>query len=189
LKKYSKEKKICQISGCNLISGTNQKLNTIKSDSYFFSKYPQLWGWATWKDRWIGQYDVKLRDWKKNKKSFLNLKTLNNNEKKYFKYIIGRTLKGKEPWDVPWLYLNLLKSRLTIVPKVNLIKNIGYKSNPTGKSAKKFRNLSFLDINFPLQYPKEIKQNLEYDDFLHKSFYTRKNILYRLFEKIKKKFK
>ena len=189
LRKYAKEKKICQISGCNLVNGTNQKLKSIKEDSYFFSKYPHLWGWATWKDRWIGQYDLKMRDWEKNKNIFFNLKTLNTNEKKYFKHIFGRTLKGKEPWDMPWLYLNLLKSRLTIVPKVNQIRNIGYKENPTGKSAKKFRNLTYSNINFPLKFPKKIKQNLEYDEFLHKSFYNRKNIFIRFFEKVKKKIK
>ena len=35
-------------------------------------------------------------------------------------------------------YFNNFK---TIVPNVNLIKNIGYYNAPTGKGAKKFRNL------------------------------------------------
>ena len=90
---------------------------------------------------------------------------------------------------MPWVYLNLLKSRLTIVPKLNQIKNIGYKGNPTGKGAKKFRNLTYSNINFPLKFPKKIKQNLEYDEFLHKSFYNRKNFFIRFFEKVKKTIK
>ena len=87
---------------------------------------------------------------------------------------------------MPWVYLNLLKSRLTIVPKINQIKNIGYKGNPT-KRCKKFRNLTYSNINFPLKFPKKIKQNLEYDEFLHKSFYNRKKFFIRFFEKVKKK--
>jgi hypothetical protein len=48
LRKYAKEKKICPISGCNLVNGTNQKLKTIKDDSYFFFQISHIYGgWAT----------------------------------------------------------------------------------------------------------------------------------------------
>ena len=45
-----KNNNIFHISGCNLYDGTIHK--RINDKSFLFSKYPQFWGWATWKDRW-----------------------------------------------------------------------------------------------------------------------------------------
>jgi len=184
--KYKNNKRISSISGCNLIDGTRKKNQISNKDSYFFSKYVQVWGWATWSDRWLGHYDISMKNWIKNKKKFMKLKSLNYGEKRHFKHYLSRFVEKKEPWDLQWVYVNLLKKRLTIVPKKNLIKNIGFESDPDGRGAKKFRNLYYSNIKFPLKHPNKVFQNLNYDDFLYNSFYNRKNILIRILQKIKK---
>ena len=72
LKKYNYNKKIAQISGCNLFYGIHKK--KITNESYIFSKYPHIWGWATWKDRWQKYYDPDMKSWPKKRNSFLKKK-------------------------------------------------------------------------------------------------------------------
>ena len=47
LEKYKDDSRICMISGNNYTEKAN-----ITEDSYFFSKYGHIWGWATWKRAW-----------------------------------------------------------------------------------------------------------------------------------------
>ena len=57
LEKYREDKRIWSITGHN-------QQNNIKSGNgtYYFSKYPRSWGWATWKRSWV-KYDRDLKDW------------------------------------------------------------------------------------------------------------------------------
>lgn len=47
LLKYSDDERIGMISGDNFQFGGSQV-----EDSYYFSRYPHIWGWATWKRAW-----------------------------------------------------------------------------------------------------------------------------------------
>ena len=188
LKKYSFNKKIAQISGCNLYYGINKK--QITKDSYIFSKYPQIWGWATWRDRWQKYYDPDIKSWPKNRNSFLKKKNLRDGEKRYLKFVLDRTYdKTGQGWDQQWIYACIQNDLKTIVPSKNLIKNIGFKNNPAGKSARKFRNLFFEDIKFPIKHPRRTSNSEIYDRFLYLNFYNRKFILKRMINKVKLYFK
>ncbi len=183
LKKYKNDSRVYHISGCNLFNGTTKKRLTDKS--IIFSKYPQFWGWATWKKKWNKLYDPKISDWNKNKRKFLKKFKYNEDEKRYFKFYIENNSKGKHiGWDVPWIYKLILHNKITVITSVNLIKNIGFKSNPNGIGAKKFRNLKISNLKFPLKMEKKVNPNYEYDDFLRKSFYHRKTIFIRILNRI-----
>ena len=54
------------------ITGHNQQNNIQRGNgTYYFSKYPRSWGWATWKRSWE-KYDRDITDWPniKSKKVF-----------------------------------------------------------------------------------------------------------------------
>ena len=186
LKRYKNSKNIAHISGCNLFYGVYKK--KIEKSDIFFSKFPHFMGWATWRDRWKKYYDPNIKDWPKNKKKFLNKSNLRSGEKRFFKYYLNKIYNNPKlsVWDTQWLYYNILYDLKTVVPNVNLIKNIGFNNSPTGKSAKKFRNLFTKDTNLPI---KKIHKNkdfsIKYDNFLYESFYNRKSLLLRIFNKIK----
>jgi len=59
LERYKDDIRILSITGTNLNS--NLRLN--KNDSYFFSKYATIWGFATWKRVWEN-YDFEMKKWK-----------------------------------------------------------------------------------------------------------------------------
>jgi hypothetical protein len=128
------------------ISGTN--LNEQRGDaSYYFSKYGQIWGWATWRDRW------KMYD--KTEEMFLPSRNFFNRIEeqfwlKNFKYNI---------WDVRWAVFSVWKNNgISIIPNANLVSNIGF-----GKDATHYKDENSLHSNltqellrFPLKHPLEI---------------------------------
>jgi len=189
LKKYNKDNTIAHISGCNLYYGVFKK--KIDNNDYLFSKFPQFMGWATWRDRWQKYYDPNIEDWPKNKRKFLNKASLKKGEKRFFKYYLNKIYNNKNLsiWDTQWAYYNLLHDLKTIVPGVNLIKNIGFNSAPTGQSAKKFRNLFTKNIKFPLKTNNNKIFNSKYDKYLYDNFYNRKSLINRIFNKLKLKLK
>ena len=57
---FKKDKKILSVSGCTL--GYERE-----DDHVFSSKMMNMWGWATWKDR-FKKIDFNLNSWKTKKK-------------------------------------------------------------------------------------------------------------------------
>jgi len=122
LKKYKNNKEVMMICGHNPL-GVNKEI----SQDYFFGKYYSIWGWATWKRSWE-KYDIEMKDWdKQNKREFLK-RTFPNN---FFiieniKTDMDKTKKNKiNTWDIQWVYSCVKNNGLSIIPKYNLISNIG----------------------------------------------------------------
>lgn len=189
LKKYETDETVAHISGCNLYYGVFKK--KIDNKDYFFSKYPHFMGWATWKNRWQKYYDPNIRDWPKNKRFFLDKTNLKKGEKRFFKFYLDKIYKDKKlsVWDTQWAYYNLLYDLKTIVPGMNLIKNVGFHNAPTGQSSKKFRNLFTKNIKFPLKAVNKRDFHFKYDNFLYESFYNRKFLINRVVNKLKLRLK
>ncbi len=189
LKRFKNSKDIAHISGCNLFYGVYKK--KVDKHDIFFSKYPHFMGWATWRDRWQRYYDPNIKDWPKNKDKFLSKSNLKSGEKRFFKNYLDKIYKNPKlsVWDIQWLYYNIFHNLKTIVPNVNLIKNVGFDNAPTGQSAKKFRNLFTKDLKLPIKKTYNSSYNAKYDNFLYDSFYNRKFLLFRIFNKLKYKIK
>ena len=185
LRKYRLNKKISMICGSNFKEDISKKY---KND-YFFSKYPFFWGWATWDDRWRS-FDNKMIKWseyksnKKFKKKFP--------EKREFRYWKERfnfhyNYLNKGTWDYPFMLKHFFYDKISIVPKINLIKNIGY-DEPTSINPKKTSNLKTSSIKFPLKHPKNYI-NEEYDLFCSTRLFSKSKLLKRIKNKIKLIFK
>jgi hypothetical protein len=121
LNRYEKDTRIM------MIGGTNYLLDKYKlKDSYCFSRYFAIWGWATWRRSWK-LYDIKMNNWEKLKnenqlKSYYSEKYILN----HIKSILNAAYNGDvSTWDTQWFYSCLFNNALSIVPKVNLISNIG----------------------------------------------------------------
>lgn len=146
---YSRSKIIGCITGDNFLSGKFKFKN-----GYYFSKYANCWGWATWKRSWnIYKKDINFwPDYKKSKSWKKNFLTVD--ERKYWGLIFDECYKKKiDSWAYLWT-LCLWKNRLlTVTPSKNLVKNIGLStsrkklfrfSSPTYKT----KNLNIKKIKF-----------------------------------------
>jgi hypothetical protein len=128
LEKYREDKRIWSITGHN-------QQNNIKrgNGTYYFSKYPRSWGWATWKRSWV-KYDRDIKDWPIiRSKGILKNQFTNNYEFKFWEKILDNIYHHNLPntWDYQWTLYSFLNSGLTIVPNKNLIKNIGFDEDAT----------------------------------------------------------
>ena len=157
LEHYREDTRIGAISGQNNLFGYKTSPH-----SYYFSKYPYIWGWATWRRAWK-YYDSKISLWEEVKNgNWLENILPNRKAVKYWEKIFQKTYDQKvETWDYQWTFACLTNNFLCITSNVNLISNIGFgeSSTHTQDSDNKFSNLPTQEVNFPLVHP----SNSHYD--------------------------
>lgn len=158
LEKYREEKSIGMIGGVNF-----QMPQTNQSSSYYFSKYTHIWGWATWRDRWVNYYDVDLKLWPQIKKSN-SLKSILGRigEYRFWSKIFDRVHGNKiDTWDYQWLFTNWISCRINILPSINLISNIGFGRDDAThtKGISEDADLPRGEILFPLTHPQIMEVN------------------------------
>ncbi|WP_440915362.1 glycosyltransferase family A protein [Candidatus Pelagibacter sp.] len=173
-KLYKNNKKIFSISGSNFYNGK------IDND-YYFSKYPHCWGWATWSRAWK-HYDKNLKFWPKWKKT-KNWNSFHSNliEKNYWEKIFNKVKSGEiDSWAYIWTFSVWRKRGLTIIPKKNLIKNIGFDINATNslKEEKKHLKVSSLNFNKSVKKPKILKALKTNDSFVFENHFQGKYFLW-----------
>jgi hypothetical protein len=151
LEKYRGDSRVAAISGTNLV----EKYLNIE-DSYFFSRIGGNWGWATWRSEWH-RYDRHLEDWPKLRREnilaeiFIQPKAIAHWTKVFDTMYANN---GPNTWDYQWLYSHLKNNALTIVPRVNLVANIGFGHGATHTSAHDVRLTPPVGkMHFPLHHP------------------------------------
>lgn len=180
LDKYQDQKDVMMISGTNLVPQPEIK------DSYTFSYYSSIWGWATWRRAWE-LYDVEVKDWPQAHKEGRLRRIQNGLAYLFLKRNMDSVYtKKKDTWDLQWDFCRYEHSGLGIVPKVNMIENIGFNradaTHTTGNSTEDF---TCGVMQLPLQHPEAIQRNMAYDKaYIKKYFGVRKVV-----EFIKKKLR
>ena len=116
LNKYKDNQSIWQISGNGYYKDKKAK------SSYYFSKIPQCWGWATWADRWKNfKFDVS--DF--SKKDF-ELFSSKKEVQKYWQGILKYIENGKKDiWDYNWVFTVVSNKGFCIDPYNHLVTNVG----------------------------------------------------------------
>lgn len=186
--KYRDDKRISSISGQNVQFGTSKT-----RDSYYFSTYNHCWGWATWKRAWQN-YDLNIQLWQEVEADNLLFNIFQNKQAVRYWHSIFETIHANPSgitWDYQWMLSCWLQNQLSILPNINLVANIGFGSDSTHfQSSQKspYENLPTYAMEFPLQHPKYIVQNLPADRFTQNTLY-REYPLQPLKQFIKKTFK
>ncbi len=186
LKKYKDDLRVWHISGNNFHFGWKRD----ETHSYYFGGiYGSIWGWATWRSRWK-HYDVEMKNYNEtDHKDYLE--NCYDGSDAVKRKIIDFNLikKGLDTWDFQWVYTRWINNGLTIVPNVNLVKNLGFDNDATHTHSKydKRADMHYFDIKFPLRHPSSvsrdhISEKNFFDDFVKPSFlskikYTVKKIL------------
>ncbi len=127
LKRYASDSRVMCISGNNFQNGVRRG-----DGSYYFSKYPHCWGWATWRRAWQ-HFSIDLSFWPKVRNSgLLRSACPEEHERTYWSNIFDRTQAGKiDTWAYPWVLCVWLQSGLTVLPNMNLVSNIGFGADAT----------------------------------------------------------
>lgn len=165
-------------SDVKVISGNNFLKNQINVDNhYYFSKFNHCWGWATWKDAWL-LYDGQLKNWEQFKKSKRWNKFFKNSvHKTYWEKIFDLSKKNYfDSWAYPWLYSIWYNKGLTIIPKYNLVKNVGFDGAHNSFYSRLDFKVKSLEKNY--KHPSKINFYDEADDYVMKNFFKPKNFLW-----------
>lgn len=164
--KYKDEEKIMQISGFNA-------LNRLKiPNSYYFSKFGTIWGWATWQRAWK-YYDVELKKWPYVKENKLYKKFCDSLLERKWRIKIFDGIYHNEinTWDYQWSFAKLLENGLSIIPSKSLIANIGFDNSATHTTYSSPHSGidKYSELVFPLKHPSQIERN----KYLDKKFFSK----------------
>ena len=179
LEKYKEGEKIMSIGGYNTLR--NFKIG----EDYLFSKYFYCWGWATWKGSWK-KMDLEMTRYKTfNKKDMKNLFSCFPErylqKKRFNDNIYGRI----NSWATSFLFSQMYHKGLAVVPKNNLIENIGFSEDSTNTKENKYDSKYFHHLRkriiFPLKCQDNIKSNKKFDRKV--IFQDVKRVILKSFEK------
>ena len=196
LERYKDDQRIAYISGLNHFETWD-----CGDYDYFFSKAGSIGAWATWRRSWTQYYDYyvslinnayvrklyrqQVGDKVAYEKRLTALINANNSLKK------GDKLSY---WDTQWGFAEYIQNMLVIVPRANLIYNIGVGALSTHATSMKvekyikYKNIVFIpihEINFPLRNPPFCSCDLDYHNLVYKC--SRGNIIKRIIKKVIKR--
>ena len=157
LEKYKDDTRVCMICGMNHLD----VYKDVPSD-YFFSSAGSIWGCALWK-RTVEKFNFRnIHD-----PYYYNLlKNITKNNKIFWKqfngYLQHSIFDGHKAGGEFWLsFIANTENQYLIVPKYNLISNIGYEEtglhahglHKMPASIRKVFNLPTHELSFPLKHP------------------------------------
>jgi len=190
LERYKSDERVWLISGLNHFDG---KMN-LNADSYFFSHYAAIWGWATWRDRWK-KFDLHMSKWEKWRSSNFRFSHVSMEESNHRFNVLNRYYETKvkpgeklDSWATPFCFPIWSNSGVGIVPSENLISNIGSEgthSNSKNEIVHFKKTSETYSIN---QHPMFFQTNHKFDDFYFTTFSKRKKLMNRIINKLKRTF-
>ena len=170
------------------VAGSCQMRNLDERESYFFSKYPQVWGWATWKDAWskfsleTSSFDAEFRE--------VSGQFSLDEEKSYWEKMLRRYFAGRiDTWDYPWQFSIWRHRGLAIYPTRNLVRNIGFGADSTHtdrwKDDRGFGDAEFQSIK-EIIHPETVQVNVEMDNRVFMETYRKRAPVVRIFHIVRR---
>jgi hypothetical protein len=181
LEHYRQDERIFMISGDNFLSPYLK----IK-DSYYFSRLPHIWGWASWRRAWQ-YYDVTMADWPE----FIEQRRITKiwSDPKIMDYWlkIFQAVHNNQidTWDYQVAYAMYQHNGLSITPAGNLIANIGFGTGThTLDKSDKNAQLAIKPISFPLRHPASIIENSKADNYENYHLYLAQSALKKILKQL-----
>lgn len=186
LTRYRTNDQVMMISGNNFQNGI-----TRGNGSYYFSKYPSTWGWASWKRAWR-HYDTKILGYREFiDKNILDTVCQTRVEKKYWSRFFEKIHNDKlNHWDIKWIFAIWNNNGISITPNVNLVQNVGFGHDATHT----LRHDEIMEVRAvemrEIAHPSTIAIDKEADAYLFKHVYkfTLTKKFFHLIELAKRKF-
>ncbi len=172
LDKYENDERINHICGFNLLGDFEEC-----PDDYLFS-YTGSNAWASWKrvvDGWDETYSF-LND----ERAIENLRKKHGKPfEQWYSTVKRHKATGKAYWESILCFDSILNNRLAIIPKVNMVINIGMTADSTHsstemkyltKTEQKIFNMKQHRMNFPMKHPEFVVPDYNYIEQLYKFY-------------------
>ena len=158
---YRDKEQIMHIGGSNHLHG-GVPIDT----TYYFSKYPQIWGWASWSRAWAKyRFDMPHLEELLKRPDF---------GRYYHRELFIKTANGQlDTWDIQWIAAFLLHDGLSVLPTGNFIRNLGFDAHGGAHLSKKpaWYDDRTNEIG-SIIHPAAIAQNVKADDYVFRTVYN-----------------
>jgi len=151
---YRDRPEIAQIGGVNFQFGQQQT-----PDSYYFSRYNHVWGWATWRRAWRLN-DNAMAAWPAfRRERGLHRVLSGTTEIQYWTWVLDEVAAGRiDSWACRWTLSCWRHGLKTVLPGVNLVTNIGF--DPAATHTRDAENclagIAARAMDFPLRHPQQV---------------------------------
>lgn len=162
LSRYENDTRVMHITGTNL-----NRVTDMGGNSYTFSKYTPIWGWATWRRAWK-HYDVEMSRLDEIKREGVIETAFPTRAERLHREILYELVRQRkiDTWDYQWNFALTASNGLSIIPAKSMIRNIGF-----GEDATHTKDAVGLagaegeeEAVFPLRHPSQVAVNREYDE-------------------------
>ncbi len=154
LERYRAEVRVKMISGNDLRFGAGTD-----RFSYRFSRYPGLWGWASWRRAW-DQYDRSASAWATLREGDTLDRLLGDPAAAAaWRQLLDPLYPSQTSttWDHQWVVTCWANDGLSIAPSVNLVTNIGFGPGASHFVQRDERlSLPAGEMSFPLRHPPDL---------------------------------
>lgn len=136
--------------------------------SYAFSQMCAAWGWATWRRAWR-HFDATVSLWPELRgTSWLADVLPHAGVERFWADSFERAYQRKGEvsyWDHQWAFACWANSGLAVVPRQNLVSNIGCNSDGThcASESDSLANIPAAEITFPLSHPPTVLHSRQMD--------------------------
>lgn len=144
---YRNEKSVWHINGNNFLAKKKLYQNNVIS----FTSLAQVWGWATWRDRWQ-HYQSDLTALSCEAKSSIKNWQISRIGKILKMYHLMKLKEGLDTWDYQWQITILNNRGLCISAESNMISNIGDGIDATHTRKDNRMRLETQGINSQFEY-------------------------------------
>ncbi len=178
LEYYKDDMRVWHIGGANFKDTITQDKN-----SYYFSMFSHIWGWAGWRNRWQKyRFDIQSYHLDKSLPNY-------SNDIRIQKYFIKRqhqVASGKtNTWDYQYLFAMWENNGLAIVPNVNLVTNIGFGIGATNTGVSNdLNNIPLKSLNEIIHQEDVIQQRDTDVQIFEFVFWKRSRLMYKLINRI-----
>ena len=157
LTRYESSDQVGVITGDNFQWG-----NKVSEASYYFSKFPHCWGWASWRSAW-NRYDHSMSEaLQSDEEMIANFAHIPKEMAYWTKAFDSLRNRQLNTWDYRWMRSVWQAKLLTATPKVNLVTNIGFGSNASHTHDDLFVP-ALSTLEFPLIHPSLVQQHTDAD--------------------------
>lgn len=189
LEKYENDLRIGMVTGWSPL----QKTKYFREYSYLFTNFGNSLGWATWKNRWES-FDIEMSDYgqfRTEQKTYdvVCSKFMDYHYNKHFsKRYNNIENEKKHSWDTQWFFARFKNAYLTIVPKYNQIKYIGFETGTHVPVSASYLLIPSNELVGQIIHPKFIVANRNYDKAIFWKGQFRRYGLKNVWGHIKRKF-
>lgn len=119
-------------SRIGMISGNNFQPEPLSEESYYFSRWTHIWGWASWRRAWQ-HFDLNISLWPEvREQGLLSGMVDSDEEEQYWQTIFDEVYAGNiDAWSYSWMFACWLHGMLSVLPQRNLVSNLGFGPDAT----------------------------------------------------------